>query len=134
MKLYNSLKAYKESLKNKLFFVQYTDKIEDFYKMADILILPSINEGMPNVVLEAMSSGLPCLVNKVSGAEDIVKSENGILFDTNRPETFLDALFSLKDQSKRVEMGKRARESTVRDFSLESVAKKYIDLYEEMLR
>lgn len=134
MKLYNSLKTYEEKLKNKLFFIQYTDKIEDFYKMADILILPSINEGMPNVVLEAMSSGLPCLVNKVSGAEDIVKSENGMLFDTNRPETFLDELFSLKDQSTRVEMGKRARESMVRNFPLESVAEKYIYLYEKMLR
>ena len=133
MKLYNSLKVYEDNLKGKVFFIRYTDKIEDLYKMADIFVLPSTNEGMPNVILEAMASGLSCLVNKVSGAEDIINGKNGMFFDVEKPETFLRGLFALKSQSVRVETGKEARELIVRDFSIESVADKYINLYEEML-
>ncbi len=134
MKLYHGLKTYEEKLKNKLFFMQYTDKIEDFYKMADIFVLPSINEGMPNVVLEAMSFGLPCLVNKVSGADDVVNEKNGISFNFREPETFLNGLFTLRKQSVRIEMGEKARELIVRNFSLDGVAEKYIDLYKDMLK
>lgn len=133
MKLYNNLRSYEDILKGKVYFIRYTDKIEDLYKMADIFILPSTNEGMPNVILEAMASGLPCLVNKVSGAEDVINGKNGMFFDVEAPETFLRGLFALNDQSLRVEMGKNARELAARDFSIESVADKYINLYEEML-
>lgn len=133
LKLYNSLKAYDDNLEGKVFFISYTDRIEDLYKTADIFILPSTNEGMPNVILEAMASGLSCLVNKVSGAEDVINGENGMFFDVEKPETFLRGLFALNDQSLRVEMGKNARELAVRDFSIESVADKYINLYKEML-
>lgn len=134
MKLYNCLKEYEDKLRDKLYFVEYQDKIEDFYKMADIFVLPSTNEGMPNVVLEAMSSGLPCLVNRVSGAEDIINGGNGLLFDVRHPETFIEGLFRLKDKTFRSEIGRNARERVINAFSLESIAERYIDLYEEMLK
>lgn len=134
MSLYNSLKTYEGRLKNKLFFIQYTDRIEDFYKMADIFVLPSTNEGMPNVLLEAMSSGLPCLVNKVSGVEDIIDGDNSLSFDLQKIETFRDGLSKLKEISVRSEMGRRARKKMLSSFSLENVADKYINLYEEMIQ
>lgn len=134
MKLYNKLKAYEDILKGKLFIKKYTDKIEDFYKIADIFILPSTNEGMPNVVLEAMSSGLPCLVNKVSGAEDIINGENGLLFDVNIPDTFINGLLRLKDESERFKIGTKARQDIVNRFSLDYIADRYIELYKEMLK
>jgi glycosyltransferase involved in cell wall biosynthesis len=134
MSLYNSLKAYENKLSGKLFIIQFKDKIEDFYKMADIFILPSTNEGMPNVVLEAMSSGLPCLVNKVSGVEDMIDVENGLIFDVQEPHKFFDGLFRLKDASLRSEMGRKAREAILNKFSLVNIAERYICLYEEMLK
>ena len=134
MRLYNSLKAYENKLKGKIFFIQYMDKIEDFYRMTDIFVLPSVNEGMPNVVLEAMSSGLPCLVNKVSGAEDIINGENGLLFDVNIPDTFINGLLRLKDESERFKIGTKARQDIVNRFSLDHIADEYIELYKEMLK
>jgi glycosyltransferase involved in cell wall biosynthesis len=132
--MYNSLKAYEDKLRGKLFIIQFIDKIEDFYKMADTFILPSTNEGMPNVVLEAMACGLPCLVNKVSGAEDIINGDNGLLFDVQKPETLLGALIKLNDASLISEIGVKARKTIINGFSLESVAEKYVNLYEEMLK
>ena len=133
LRLYNSIKAYKDKLKDKLFLIQYTDRIEKFYQMADIFVLPSTNEGMPNVVLEAMASGISCLVNGVSGIKDIVNDKNGIVFDIEKPETFLKGLVSLRNYSIRAEIGSTARKTIVKDFSIDSIAEKYLDLYEEML-
>lgn len=135
-KLYNSLVEFVESnsLEKQIIFKTPTLHIEQYYQTADIFVLPSRNEGMPNVVLEAMSSGLPCLVNKVSGAEDIINGRNGLLFNVEEPDTFLSGVLKLKDQSTRIEMGKSTRKTMVRNFSLERIAERYIDLYEEMLK
>jgi glycosyltransferase involved in cell wall biosynthesis len=134
MRLYNSLRAYEGRMKNKLFFIPFTDSISDFYKMADIFILPSVNEGMPNVVLEAMSSGLPCLVNKVSGAEDIIHNGNGLFFDIKKPDTFFEGLMRLGVKHDRLRIGEKARQDIKFKYSIERIAEKYILLYEEMLQ
>ncbi len=134
MRLYNSLKAYEGGMTNKLFFIPYTDRMSDFYRMADIFVLPSVNEGMPNVVLEAMSSGLPCLVNKVSGAEDIISDGNGLSFDVKKTETFIDGLFKLRAENERLRIGERARRDIIGKYSLDRIADQYFRLYEEMLR
>jgi glycosyltransferase involved in cell wall biosynthesis len=134
MSLYKSLKDYENTLKGKLFFIRDTGRIEDFYRMADIFILPSMNEGMPNVVLEAMSTGLPCLANKVSGAEDIINGENGLLFDVGVPDTFVKNLQRLKDVSERSKIGKKARQTIMNKYSLDYIADRYIELYKEMLK
>jgi glycosyltransferase involved in cell wall biosynthesis len=132
-KEYNSLRGYEEKLKNKLFFIPYSDQIENFYQMADIFVLPSVNEGMPNVVLEAMSSGVPCLANKVSGTEDIIDGENSLLFDIREPESFTRGLNTLRDTSFREEMSKIARQFIIKNYSIDIVADKYIALYKKML-
>ena len=134
MSLYKSLKDYEHTLKGKLFMIRYTDRIEDFYRMADIFILPSMNEGMPNVILEAMSTGVPCLANKVSGAEDIINGENGLLFDIGVPDTFAENLQILKDESERSKIGSKARQTILNKYSLNYVADQYIELYKEMLK
>jgi glycosyltransferase involved in cell wall biosynthesis len=132
-RLYNELKGYERELTGKLFFVEHTDNIELFYNMADIFVLPSTNEGLPNVLLEAMASGLPCLANKVSGTEDIINSDNGILFDISETDSFLNGLKKLREPSSRAAIGKKARETAVKNFSLEGIADKYVNLYAEML-
>ena len=131
--LFSRLKDYEDKLKGRLFIFPYSKEIEEFFRMTDIFILPSINEGMPNVVLEAMSSGLSCLVNRVSGTVDLLNGENGILFSVRTPETFVDGLHSLKDKCLRAKMGEKARETIIRNFSLEIIAERYIRLYENML-
>jgi glycosyltransferase involved in cell wall biosynthesis len=131
--LYSTIKEYENRLKGKFFVMPYTEKIEEFYKMADIFILPSLNEGLPNVVLEAMASGLSCLVNRVSGAEDIIDGENGLLFDVNEPEGFVEMLFELRNKETRERMGRKAAELIRNRYSIERVTERYIKLYEELL-
>lgn len=130
---YNGLKDNEKIMKDTLRFMEYTNNIEELYRTADAFILPSVNEGMPNAVLEAMASGLPCLVNNISGAEDIMNGRNGILFNSSEPASFHSGLHNLNDSTFRMSIGIEARRSIESRYSMGHVAREYIELYKELL-
>ena len=69
----------------RLVFVEETHEIERFYRAADILVLPSVREGLPNVVLEAMSSGVPAIAFPVGGPKFLIDNDvSGFVADTSR--------------------------------------------------
>lgn len=85
-------------------------KIENEYRKADIFCLPSLFEGYPNVVVEAMSCGLPILCSRVYENPHIVKEKiNGFLFDPEDVEDIVNAIKKMIGLTKddRLEMGKR---------------------------
>ena len=51
----------------------YRTDVADFYKMADVFLLPSFREGLPVAVMEAMASGLPVIATKIRGSSDLVQ-------------------------------------------------------------
>ena len=54
------------------------DGIVPYYQNADLFILPSAKEGMPNVVLEAMACGLPIVMTSCEGSKELI-TDNGII-------------------------------------------------------
>jgi glycosyltransferase involved in cell wall biosynthesis len=60
---------------------------------SDVLVLPSMNEGVPNVVLEAQACGIPVVATKVGGIPEIVSSDSGILITYGDKEILRDALY-----------------------------------------
>ncbi|MEM2117376.1 MAG: glycosyltransferase, partial [Thermoplasmata archaeon] len=56
------------------------DELWKIYLGSDIFILPSLNEGMPNALLEALGLGLPCIGSRIPGIQDILKYDE-LLFD-----------------------------------------------------
>jgi glycosyltransferase involved in cell wall biosynthesis len=108
------------------------EELLDRYQRADCLVNPSLYEGMPNVVLEAMACGLPVLASRVAGNDAVVRSgETGYLFELDQPDTFRVALKQLiRDRPTAGRFGKNAREWARRQFSWDAVAIQYLSLIE----
>lgn len=117
-------------------FLQPQDAIRDILHSAHSLILPSRGEGMPNVILEAMSFELAVIASRVSGVVDIVHDNvDGMLIPIEDPQALAAAMKKVITEPEFVSrLGQRARQKVISEFSLESVADKYSDLYEQLWR
>ncbi len=110
-------------------------KIEEEYRKADIFCLPSLYEGYPNVVVEAMSCGLPILCSDVYENPYIVKDgESGFLFD---PENVDDIVNSIKKMialtaEERHRMGIHNRQLCLERNTETAFLKAYVDLMETL--
>jgi len=106
------------------------DEIAALYRNSDCFANPSMYEGMPNTVLEAMASGLPVIASDVGGNNDLVlPGKTGYLFDLGEPESLRHHLASLAanpNQCRR--FGTHAREHVMANYSWKSVASRYANL------
>ncbi len=98
---------------------QPRDRLRDIYHRADALINPSLYEGMPNVVLEAMACGLPVLASNVAGNDAVViDGETGGLFDLENSPELLGTMAEWMQSSTRIAaLGRAARARAVSSFS-----------------
>ena len=104
------------------------------YREANIFILPSLAEGMPLVVLEAMGTGLPIIASRVQGIDELVAEDvNGALFDAGDVDGLASCLIQLINAGEtRVEMGKVSTEK-VKPYDWKNIANTYLALYEDIL-
>ncbi len=110
-------------------------KLPEYYLDADLFVLPSLAEGMPNVVLEAMGSGLPVVATHVPGSEELVHhGENGMLVEARDVQGLARALTMLiNDRNLREIMGEESKQ-VARNYTWEIVAKQYEYLYNQSTR
>ena len=101
------------------------------YRALDLLVIPSVNEGLSNVALEAMSSGVPVLANLGCGHEHIFTSgQEGLIADLSTPALLTTELSALLAAPERfVDFGEKARTRILGHFSLGSMADAYAALY-----
>ena len=108
------------------------EKLRMLYQSVDCFVNPSLYEGMPNTVLEAMACELPVVASDVPGNNDLVRHrETGFLFDLDRPEELTLALKEIFENPVTAqEMGKNGRQITISNFSWEKVAEEYLKLFQ----
>lgn len=101
--------------------VHVVGRVEDvrpYIQNADILCLPSLREGFPNVVLEAASLGVPAVVSDATGVVDsVINEETGRIFPVGDAESLAEALRELAVDPEKIEsLGKNARAWILQDF------------------
>lgn len=101
-----------------------------YYQRASIFVLPSLNEGMSNALLEALASGLPLLVTDTGGSKELVtEGENGLYIQKESAESIRHALEQLlAERAVRERMGEASRRRAETQ-SWQSVAEQYVDIY-----
>lgn len=106
-------------------FVPGSKDVRSFLRKAWVFVLPSVSEGFPQVILEAMSTGLPVVATTVGGIPEIVTDGvNGLLVPPRSPKALAGALAKiLMDEKMRVEMAERARENVLSNYSLKHVVR-----------
>jgi len=124
-----------------------THNVVQHLRSADIFVLPSRTEGLSNALLEAMSHGIPCIATNVGGNSELlgadngkilsgeyVMARNGLLVNPDDVKGLSEAiLYVIRNQETGEEMGRKGREFIEDNFSIDSVANKYIGLYQHMV-
>jgi len=125
------LKVYSDAFEADVQFVGYVQSIEPFLKKADIFFHTSRNEGVPNVVLEAMSCGLPVVATDAGGTNELVKDNvNGYLCEIDD----IDGLYRkmkllLNDVKLREKLGLEAQETIKSKFSFQDSVEQLESLF-----
>jgi glycosyltransferase involved in cell wall biosynthesis len=106
------------------------ERIGDYYRSADVFVLPSRIEGMPNVVLEAMAHALPVVGTDVPGNRDLIDDERtGLLVPAENPAALAAALERVMlDGTLRERLGNAARDRIVTHHSWHASAAAYLQL------
>lgn len=123
-------------LEDRVVFVEKTLEIEQYYRAADIFVLPSLREGLPNALIEAMASGIACVASRLDGATDdlIEDSANGLLVPPGDVPALEAALRFLVDHPGRmIEFGRRARQTIEARFTIGQTAQQYLDAYRTLM-
>ncbi len=115
-------------------FLGWRDDVEQIMPLFDIFVLPSLNEGMGRVLVEAMAAEKPVIASNVGGIPDLVKhGRNGLLVPPGDSEVLADSILQLirnPDEAKK--MGRSGKDRCVR-FSVEAMIGKLDKLYSKLL-
>jgi glycosyltransferase involved in cell wall biosynthesis len=116
-------------------FVGYADNLLEWYHKVDVFVLPSLWEGIPLALLEAMSCGLPCVCTGVGGVPDIIRDASvGYIVPPEDPDGMSAKIIQLlEDETLRKEMGKRARQLIEEKYTVEHMAEGILRTYLEVL-
>lgn len=100
------------------------------FQNAECFVNPSLYEGLPNTVLEAMACGLPVVASRVAGNDTLVVDHTtGLLFDLDQPDQLGEALSHLmSDRTLARRMGSNGRNRALEKYSWDPVAESYLQL------
>ena len=102
-KIIADINKFNKESKNKIIVKKPLNNIEDFYKISDLFLFPSFNEGLPNVIIEAMSCGLPVICSRLVGITDYLLDDNSLV-EVGNTVDFSEKAFKILSDSEKNEL------------------------------
>ena len=130
-----SYRIKKYGLEDKFVFAGYSNNMPAVYSASDVVVLPSLWEGLPNVVIEALSCECPVIVSDVSDNSRIISENIGSVLPINDIGALADAMteYINMDRKQLKLMGARGRIRMKEICSLKSFKKKYVKLLQRQM-
>ena len=109
--------------------------IRDYLLAASVFVLPSRREGMSNALMEAMLFELPCVATDISGNNDLIQNGvNGLIVPPADVQALAEGIcYMLRVQQEASAMGKKARETIIKEYDIRLIAQRYLRLYKTLI-
>jgi glycosyltransferase involved in cell wall biosynthesis len=123
-------------LRERVAFLGFRDDVPALLRQVSVSVLPSLSEGLSNVVLEAMAAGVPVVATAVGGTPELIRDgETGLLVPARDSRALERAVGSLlEDHARASALGAAARLEAGRRFSLQAMVRETERLYEDLLQ
>ena len=123
-------------LAGKILFAGYRDYAYNYLPYFRVFVLPSLTEGLPITILEAMQAEVPIIASRVGGIPSVLENgKTGILVEPGNPNALANAIDQvLSDQRGSIQMGKHARDAALTKYSSRRMAEEYQRVYNAILR
>ena len=116
-------------------FLRGEEALNRAYAAADVFVLPSRQDNLPNMIMEALASGTPCAAFAIGGNVDmIVHQQNGYLAEPYNVADLAEGVRWIIEHPHPDTLREAARETVERQFRLEDIAQRYADLYARVVR
>jgi glycosyltransferase involved in cell wall biosynthesis len=127
--------ALKISANGRVHFLGWRNDIDEIMPIFDIFVLPSLNEGMGRVLVEAMAAGKPIVASNVGGIPDLVRHDyNGLLVPPGDKKALAAGIKQLINDPEKAKMMSRRGREICNQFSILSMVEKIDNLYQELLK
>jgi glycosyltransferase involved in cell wall biosynthesis len=111
------------------------DELAEVYGLADVFVLPSVEDNLPNTVMESLSCGTPVVAFNTGGIPEMVEHlKNGYLAEYQSAKDLAKGIFEILYVANPKEMAVNARNKVLTDFNNEKVARQYMEIYSSILK
>lgn len=124
--------ALKCSVADKIRLVGFEHDTAVFYQNTDIFVFPSLQEGMPAALMEAMAAGMPCVVSDIRGNRELITAEGGAVFHPKKPDELKRALERMLADRQKWERYQKCNRRKICAYSRFVVQKKMAVIYRQM--
>ena len=122
-------------LKQKLIFTGFRRDVGSFYQIADLFVMSSVQEGLGTAVIDALALGKPVVGTCAGGIPEIIRDgETGRLVPSTDPAALAGGIIELLANPERAkQMGRRGQEMARKNFSVDAMVDKNIEVYQQIL-
>ena len=126
----------RNGLESHVFFLGFRTDIESLYDRADVVVNPSLFEGMPNTVMEAMACGRPVVATNVGATSALIRDRvEGCVIPPGDPDSLVRKItWVLENRERAMEMGRAARKRIEEEFTTEKMTEMFLELYQDLWR
>jgi len=123
----------KLNVEHRILILDYRDDIVDLLHMSDIFLFPSLQEGLPVALVEAMAAGLPCIASDIRGTVDLITDrKGGFLCGANNSDEYKSAIEKIISDTKLKSVMGEYNRNALQSFDTPAVIKQLKEIYDSV--